>query len=197
MRTLLVISTLALGMCVGSLRAQDAWGELEAVDQGGADTGPLGESLRLVPIDMRASDGFERVYRLEGVGGGSDGFARRSGAITAVFSQSVYLPAQLGGGVAIPAGTVFYIGDPPDWLRERYILDSSDAEGVQIIAPGPETRIEAGAPVMAIDTSAGARAADRVVTHGPAPIERPSTPWLSDERRARRVSALLSLAAGG
>lgn len=202
MRLKTVISMLALGTLTSAALAQDdSWGSLEAVDQGSADVGPLSESLRLVPIDMRASDSFERVFRLEGVDGAQDQFARRSGAITAVFSQSVYLPSQFGGGVAIPAGTVFYIGDPPDWMRQRYNLGTLDAsEPADFFGRSQSTRIETGLSTGAIDTSAPTpqivRSAEPVAHEGER-AQRQSTPWRSEGRRARRVSSLLSLAAAG
>ena len=198
MRRHAVISIIALGALASAAHAQhDAWGSLEAVDPGTADVSPLSESMRLVPIDMRVSDGFERVYRLEGAEGVEDQFARRSGGITAVFSQSVYLPSEFGGGVAIPAGTVFYIGDPPEWMRERYNL-GGEADGAPSLGSAATGRIETGISVGAIDTSARVMPALRAAASREGEITRqPSTPWRTDDRRAHRVSSLLSLAATG
>ncbi|HYE03101.1 MAG TPA: hypothetical protein VD963_07685 [Phycisphaerales bacterium] len=41
------------------------------------------------------------------------GFARRAGALTAVFPRSVYVPGGGGGLIpVIPPGTIFHLGDP-------------------------------------------------------------------------------------
>ncbi len=210
--TLLIIAALLIGAIAPGAGAQDdPWANLEAVDAGTVDVGPLGESLWVVPIDMRTNDGFSRIYRLEGVDGWEDQFARREGAITAVFSQSVYLPSSLGGGIAIPAGTVFFIGDPPDWMRQRYNLDGrqeparTPSGSAQAFAPtlAPDTRILTGVDVGAIDTSAASQFSTPTASQA-SPSERtfdgmrrPPTPWRTDERRANRVSSLLSLAVAG
>jgi len=194
-----LLGSLAIGVVgTGALAQEDPWSSLDAVDAGTADVGPLSESLIVVPIDMRVSDGFERIYRLNGVEGWEDQFARRDGAITAVFPRSVYLPQSLGGGVAIPAGTVFYIGDPPEWLRERYAFgEPAVASGGPMFA---SARIDTGIDVGAIDTRAPVTTlADRtsVAVRPDETAERPPTPWRSNRRRADRVSSLLALASAG
>jgi hypothetical protein len=80
------------------------------VDPAVGDVNPLSASLRDMRVDLRQPTGFENVYR---VPGRPDMFMRSSGALNAVFPQSAY--AQTAGGPLpiIPAGTVFYIGEPP------------------------------------------------------------------------------------
>jgi hypothetical protein len=88
------------------------------------DVDPLGVSLRQLSTDLRQPTGFRDVYRIEGSGAaahhwgisnpsGADLFARRDGAITAVFPQSVYITTERGPFALIPPGTVFFIGDLP------------------------------------------------------------------------------------
>ncbi|MFI4897807.1 MAG: hypothetical protein ACIARR_08275 [Phycisphaerales bacterium JB059] len=203
MRGRVVMSAVVCGAIASGAAAQaDAWSELEAVDQGVADVSPLSESLRLELLDMRVSDGFTRVYRLEGINGWQDQYVRRDGAITAVFPQSVYLPAEYGGGIAIPAGTVFLIGAPPDWMRERYDFGASSSNaaptGGFAVAPVDGRLaidfVDTSAPVVSYATPRTRSEPARVVS---APAERPPTPWATDHRRGARVSSLLSLAATG
>ncbi len=192
------MQALLVGALAAGVAAQDdPWSNLEAVDAGTEDVSPLGESLRMVPIDMRVNDAFTRIYRLDGVDGWEDQFARREGALTAVFPRSVYVPSSLGVGIAIPAGTVFIIGDPPEWMFDRY--DLGESAPTQEAGPTalPDTRISMGLDAGAIDTrapvtptfqaSAGQdlRRVER---------QRPPMPWRTDEGRGARVSSLLTLA---
>lgn len=204
MRVCAAMSVLVCGALASGVVAQEgAWSGLEAVDQSVADVSPLSESLRFELLDMRVSDGFTRVYRLEGINGWQDQYARRDGAITAVFPQSVYLPAEYGGGIAIPAGTVFIIGEPPAWMRDRYDLGGGASNGAP--AGGfAVTPVDGRLAIDYMDTSAPvvAYATPRTLTE---PVttterrtpERPPTPWRTDHRRGTRVSSLLSLAATG
>ena len=86
---------------------------IRSIDAGIEDVGPLGQSLQLQPIDMRESTNFSRVY---GLNDGSGRFVRRDGAINAVFNRSDYTAVRTRGGAVVvplvPAGTIFYIGDP-------------------------------------------------------------------------------------
>lgn len=90
------------------------------VDQGFADVGPLQADMRLAPLDLRMPTDYDAVYRgmaANGYGGSTEYFARISGAVTAVFPQSVYLQLKDGSHVAdVPPGTVYYIGDLPEEL---------------------------------------------------------------------------------
>ena len=196
-----ILQALLVGALASGAAAQnDAWSSLEAVDAGTEDVSLLGESLRLVPIDMRVSDSFSSIFRLDGIDGWEDQFARREGALTAVFPQSVYYPTQSGVEIAIPAGTVFLIGAPPEWMFARYDL----AQDVPTQEAGPtalpDLRIGTGLGSEAVDTRAPVTQTVlasperdlRQVEH-----RRPPMPWRTDHRRAERVSSLLSLAVAG
>ncbi len=79
--------------------------QLEIVDAGREDIGPLATSLKSQPVDARLPTGFHRVYRVPG----SDSLLMRgNGALFAVFSESVYD----GGRAVLPPGTVYHIGMP-------------------------------------------------------------------------------------
>lgn|GEM_PF-1954639 len=79
--------------------------QLEILDAGREDIGPLATSLKSQPVDARLPTGFHRVYRVPG----SDSLLMRgNGALFAVFSESVYD----GGRAVLPPGTVYHIGMP-------------------------------------------------------------------------------------
>lgn len=79
------------------------------VDPAVGDVSPLSASFRDMRVDLRQPVGFEHVYR---VPGRDDLLMRSSGALSAVFPQSAYVRTSAGLLAVIPAGTVFYIGDP-------------------------------------------------------------------------------------
>lgn len=116
----LLIACAALAPCA---RAQDArWRDLQVVDPGVGDLGPLGVSTRSLPVDLRSPSGFDRVYRVPGSTRGVGAFtttpagerlARVDGGITAVFDRSEYIQTKKGIRPVFPANTVFYIGDSP------------------------------------------------------------------------------------
>ncbi|MEM7628533.1 MAG: hypothetical protein AAF356_03825 [Planctomycetota bacterium] len=104
----------ALAFVTGVASAQD---ELELVDQGLSDVGPLGTSLRQVPLDLRLPSGFDRVYELPGRSiSGERRFARFDGGVAALFARSDYLATANGPLALIPPGTVFVIGGSDDLL---------------------------------------------------------------------------------
>lgn len=90
------------------------------VQQGVADAGPLHVDLRVQPVELRAPMDYDSVYRgtaPNGYGGTTEYFARISGAVTAVFPQSVYIDTAEGvRSAVVPPGTVYYIGELPDDL---------------------------------------------------------------------------------
>ena len=110
--------------------AQDArWRDLQVVDPGVGDVGPLGISTRSLPIDLRNPSHFDRVYRVPGSSRGVNGLsstptgeklARVDGGITAVFDRSEYVQTKKGIRPVFPANTIFYIGHSP-------LLDLPDA----------------------------------------------------------------------
>lgn len=79
------------------------------VDQGVADVDPLATSLRVIEQSMAEDSAFERVYADPAH---PQWLVRRAGAITATFPRSSYLPTRFGSLPLIPAGTVFWIGEP-------------------------------------------------------------------------------------
>jgi len=79
--------------------------ERRPLEQGVEDVGPLSTSLRRVERGLDLTSDFSRVYPVPGHPGL---LMRTDGGIYAVFRQSVYSEA----GAEIPAGTVFYIGEP-------------------------------------------------------------------------------------
>jgi hypothetical protein len=105
-------------------RAQDGglagWRQVE---QGVADTSPLSADLRVQPLELRYPFGFDTVYQgrlTDQYGASRDYFARRDGALTAVFPRSIY--TEMGNGVRsvdVPPGTVYYIGDLPPELADQ------------------------------------------------------------------------------
>jgi hypothetical protein len=64
---------------------------------------------------------------------------RSSGAINAVFPRSSYVPTQSGFVPEIPAGTIFYIGDPVETLRGPS-PGSQGPTAVSTPASAPSTR---------------------------------------------------------
>lgn len=101
---------------------------LTPVEQQFDDVSPLSNSLRVQPLDLRQPIEFDRVYRLDPTPrlfGGGRKFARIDNGIIAVFDRSEYSPVQRGVLRAdIPAGTVFYLGDPSAVLFARGHEDS-------------------------------------------------------------------------
>lgn len=82
------------------------------LEKGYEDIGPLAESLRLDPVDLRVDAEFEEVRP---VPGSTDLLMRQSGGLYAAFPRSEYDITQKGQVVVlIPAGTVFFIGPVPD-----------------------------------------------------------------------------------
>lgn len=115
----------AAAVTSGAGAQSPSWPAAERVDPTVGDVGPLAQSLRLVPIDLRAPTGFDTVFRLSGPARGGEALLGRiDGGVTAVFSRSVYEPSRFGDVAAIPPGTQFVIGEPPAWL-----LDQHDSAG--------------------------------------------------------------------
>lgn len=83
----------------------------QPVEQGVADVDPAATSMRYVDPGLRQESDFELVHRLPG---DEARFARRAGAVTAVFPRSEYYAMRKGVLTAIPGGTVFYIGALPE-----------------------------------------------------------------------------------
>jgi hypothetical protein len=119
----MLASVIALAAVVASATAQEVPPGLTPVEQGVADVDPLSTSLRSLQVDLRIPAGFETVYhgaREDRFGQRSGFFARISGGITAVFPLSRYSIVPGGIEPEVPAGTVYYLGDPPQtWMPEQ------------------------------------------------------------------------------
>lgn len=179
-----VILPLLAAACVClPARAQDD-SRFREVTPGVEDLGHGEVSTRMRPVDMRVPSDFASVYEILG----TDKFARRAGAITAVFDRSLYA----GDGTAvIPPGTVFYIGSlPVDLGRpglfggDRAWVSAGGAERVQTkvrAAPAGEARV-----ATRVDLRVG-------VTPPPPPTlaDPDETIWTSERYRQRRMGELL------
>lgn len=115
--------SIVCGLALGSALASAAFGQQPPVqqpvreqlpprplDQAVEDLNPLSASFRETQVDLRQPLGFQNVYR---VPGNDDLLMRSSGALNAVFPQSMYSTRGQGIVPLIPAGTVFFIGLPP------------------------------------------------------------------------------------
>lgn len=136
---------------VAGLRRVEDGVVVRRVDEGVADRGPLGLSLRDMQIDLAVPGGFRGVYRIAGHGGALPGdrddlLFRQSGAVVATFNRSVYRRDKEGNTIIdVPPGTVFSIGFP------RWIADTESE--ARRIAAADRRDVEAAA-------MAGARALD-------------------------------------
>jgi hypothetical protein len=146
-----------LGVLAPSAIAQRAANEptLTPVEQGVADRGPLAVSRRVAPADLRVPQDFERVYRIDSPSrrkAMGDLFARRSGAITAVFPRSQYVETRFGSLAEVPAGTTYYIGTD---AAARAVGDDSLPPGVwRPTDPAPRRAVDRRAMDTSIDLSA-------------------------------------------
>ena len=84
--------------------------ELIPVEAGVEDRGALSSSFRSATMDLRQDQSFERLYKVAG----QDGvYVRKSGGLYAVFKNSTYIDTRFGSFPAVPAGTVYSIGEIP------------------------------------------------------------------------------------
>lgn len=165
-------------MCLstGSASAQDAdlLTEPRLLDQGINDIGPLGTSLRQVPLDLRVPSGFDRVYELPGLPGAEPTFARFDGGVAALFSRSDYAATANGPLALIPPGTVFVIGGTDELLGVDDNRRPSELGRLQ------RRDLRAQTPLFPPGVPSFARAAPDW-----------HYPWGDDRGRARRVGGLI------
>lgn len=184
---------LAGSLAAPAALAQDEVDLLERVEAGVADTSPLGESLRLAPLDLRSPLGFDAVYRVRG-SNGEDLFARASGGLIAVFPVSIYAPGTRAP--EIPPGTVFYIGGLPSTFLSQQpsvelvapiggVTSGPLGVGVDLSASPGESASGRRADAADARAAAGVRGAARV----------PWSIWSSDEYRRRRIADLCGVSA--
>lgn len=171
---------------------------LVPVEQGVADVEPLGLSFRRLEVDRRRPLGFDQVFRLPPAQPGAPArFARRSGAVTAVFTRSDYLPLEDGSGIAVI---------PPD---TRFQIES-DESAAAVPRPSPATPAHSAAARTADSRvlSSSQSNVDRRVPHAQvttgheiAPLASPPAAatqpgMLTDEQhRVARITTLLRRAA--
>jgi hypothetical protein len=152
---------------------------LRRIDEGGADRGPLSDSQRVAPVDLRVPTGFQGVYQFDRptpFGKPEAMFARTSGGLTAVFPRSVYVESRGGLVPEIPAGTVFMIGKP--------VTAASQAPA---------------RPPLAVDLSVSGQGEPvrlRPAVVRDAPRTEPLTIWTSERLRQQRLGRLLESVAG-
>jgi hypothetical protein len=160
---------------------------LQRVDQGIADSEPLGVSFRDLQVDLRIPTGFESVYRLQtparlGAPGGTF-FMRMDGSITAVFPQSVYADSPWGQLPMIPPGTIFYIGGlPPD-------LQPADTPASR---PRPTNFVDLSLSGQAPVESPALIATSESPASLPPPALHIRSIWSDDSYRRERIAALLA-----
>lgn len=184
-------------LCAGVL-AVPAFGQDEdrfrEISPGFGDVSPQMMDGLFRPVDMRAPVGFDRLYEIVGSGGL---FARRSGAVTAVFDRSVYA---WDSTALVPPGTVYYIGDlPVDLARPGLFAPAVRHEDTGASAPSmhrvlPEIaglRAETGAVPGRVDLRVGREAAKGV----PPVRQTARSIWTSEAHRQRRVGELIRGAA--
>lgn len=116
-------------------------GDLEIVEPGIEDVGPLGRSLREPAHDLRLPTGFLRIYRVPGT---DDKLMRGNGALFAVFPDGA--SRYTARGATTPAGTVYHIGMPgtlhlaPEARKGRaFAPEQVDSQLGQDVAPATST----------------------------------------------------------
>lgn len=189
--------------CVIQTQPERGWSFDHPVEAGAGDVSPLYETLRVMPLDMRAPDNWERVYRMDSAFGPV--YARRSGALTAVFPQADYALTRSGMVATIPADTTFVIGEPAPWLLRQLGLDSEVESLSHALSGRLNTSIDLSIdpqllrPTLATRSAAEPEsprttASDRLREIAAFQIEREVSPWFNDRVRRHRVSMLLDRA---
>ncbi|MBX3357062.1 MAG: hypothetical protein KF745_01410 [Phycisphaeraceae bacterium] len=151
--------------------------QIQRVEQGVADVGPLSLSTRSLGVDLRRPFGFDSVYAVNGDRNGGS-FARISGGLFAVFPRSVYRPTKDGIMTEVPPGTVFYIGGLPSM--------SPFGSARPVVAPGPDTRVPTDA-TLAQTTLADMRAPSSVPVAAASTADKPQP---AETERSRTLCVL-------
>jgi hypothetical protein len=184
------LSILVLALATPAWAQDSEADRFREVEAGFEDTSPQAVSTLVRPVDMRVPTNFERVYEVLGSGGM---YARRAGAVTAVFDRSLYAGSATP---LIPAGTVFYLGSLPVDLG-RPGLFSPVVEAGLGAADRPDTASRptpaAGAPVRAerMDLRVGKVMPQASVS----PTPEGGSMWTSESYRQRRIGDLVRGAA--
>jgi len=180
-------ATLAcLVLLAGAAEAQIQPGELEEIEQGTRDLGPLGTSMRTFTLDMEVPNDFQRLYEVEGPGG--EQFVRFAGGVAAVFPRSVYIPLESGVLPDIPPSTVFYIGGLPEERFSSTLAPSPVASRNRLSYAVPQRISTQGVPP---DRVTGEEAkAEPAAQVAPTPSF-----WEDESYRRERVTQLIHRAA--
>ncbi len=103
------VGAIFVALLSGVVVAGDDKDVFKRVEAGRADVGPSATSMRVMPRSAQTPANFEYVYRIER-GKYAGKFARRDGAVTAVFPRSVY--SDIDGVIvpSVPPGTTYVIG---------------------------------------------------------------------------------------
>ena len=147
--------------------------------------GLLGRSSHIPMADLGIPDAWDRLYRMTGQHG--DLFARRNGALTAVFPRSDYVRGRDGVVSVVPPNTVYVIGEPPAWLLRQFGLDDGYEE---LTLP---TRLDYSLPAWAPEPPQPADS--RTTQASGKDLRRASSMWFNDRVRQHRITARLAQAA--
>lgn len=180
---------------LGAAQPRPAPPSFTPVDPGVVDMASNAVSLRIIQIDQRIPTGFDQVYRVSpstalGARGERPIFARKSGALTALFPRAEY--KSVGGGLlapVIPPGTRFLIGE------SEFVPNPVSSH----VSSSAVDRRSANSARRSADSSARPAAAEPPAVRPPPTESSAAEPagMLTDERyRVRRVRELLDLAAG-
>jgi len=172
---------------------------LERIDQAVEDVGPLSRSLRAVEFrrEPRTPTAFGDVYALRD----RSRFYRFDGALAASLPRSVYASGEDGLLPIVPAGTVFYIGTPPELeepgsgLQRRSPL-SSDPAGNESLLLSRRLSLRLDGPGDGSIPWPGRNAGSAAGKTNPERSTLPApTIWGSESYRRGRLAALLREAA--
>lgn len=114
----LAVAGVPATIAMAQTAASDPGVEFVPVRPGTSDVSPLRADLAVPSDHLSEPLGYSRLYRIDGWranpwGAETPLFARREGAITAVFPRSVYAFDRFGPYAIVPPATEFYIGEGP------------------------------------------------------------------------------------
>lgn len=154
------------------------------LDQGIADLDQLATSLRQMPVNLHQDQGFENLWALPS---NPELLYRKDAGLTAVFPASEYYSMRDHRTIAlVPAGTVFYIGQPvipaqpvpgPATAPDTTDLPRRDPASRVELLPAPD-QLQAVPPAERITAQIAATPERRVITpqlaaEDPAPAPEP------------------------
>ena len=186
------IGSLLVAALVATAHGQSDEDRFREVTPGSSDLSPLMTDNEFRPVDLRSPMGFERLYEIVDSGGL---FARRHGAITAVFDRGVY---GWNSMPLVPPGTIYYVGPLPVDLARPGFFGSSLPFAEEAAAPSmhrvPSELVVRPVDNLSEDLSAGQRVDLRVGRHAPKaqpPAEPALSMWTDEDHRRRRVGELI------